>query len=340
MLYPLIRKGIFAMQPENAHDLAISALKIAGYPLLNKALKAILACPQGTPKTVMGVKFKNPIGLAAGADKNGEAIDGFGAMGFGFIEVGTVTPLAQDGNAKPRQFRIVEAAGIINRNGFNNKGIDNLIENVKKAKFDGTLGINIGKNKITPIEKGKDDYIFCLNKAYNYADYITVNISSPNTPDLRQLQYGDALDDLLKSIKERQLYLRDQYNKYVPIAVKIAPDLTEAEVVQIADTLRRHHIDGVIATNTTISRDTVTGLPNSEQIGGLSGKPLQDKSTAIIRRLHQELKGDIPIIGSGGIDGVANAQEKIAAGAELLQVYSGLIYHGPALVKELVKNIK
>ena len=340
MLYPFIRKGIFALEPETAHDLAIKALHMAGNPLLNRALKALLACPQGAEKTVMGVKFKNPIGLAAGADKNGEAIDGFGAMGFGFIEVGTVTPLAQDGNAKPRQFRIVEAEGIINRNGFNNYGIDRLIENVNKSHYDGTLGINIGKNKITPIEHGKDDYIFCLNKAYNYADYITVNISSPNTPDLRTLQYGDALDDLLKGIKQRQKILADQYNKYVPIALKIAPDLAEAELVQIADTVRRHQMDGVIATNTTVSRDTVQGMKNATEVGGLSGKPLQHKSTEIIRRLHQELKGDIPIIGSGGIDGVQNAQEKMAAGAELLQIYSGLIYHGPALVKALVQAIK
>jgi len=215
-----------------------------------------------------------------------------------------------------------------------------VVENVKKAKFDGVIGINIGKNKVTPLEKGKDDYLFCLNKTYNYSDYITVNISSPNTPDLRQLQYGDYFDDLLQSIKQRQKVLAEQYNKYVPIAVKIAPDLSESELVQIADTLLRHQMDGVIATNTTISRDNVAGLKNAEQQGGLSGKPLQHKSTEIIRRLHQELKGQIPIIGSGGIDGVQNAQEKIEAGAELLQVYSGLIYHGPSLVKELVKAIK
>ncbi|WP_044471068.1 quinone-dependent dihydroorotate dehydrogenase [Mannheimia massilioguelmaensis] len=339
MLYPLIRKGIFSLEPENAHDLAIKALHLANNPFLNQLMHIIFACPQGCEKTVMGIKFKNPIGLAAGADKNGDAIDGFGAMGFGFVEVGTVTPLPQDGNEKPRQFRIIEAEGIINRNGFNNYGIDYLIENVKKAKFDGVIGINIGKNKVTPVEHGKDDYIFCLNKAYNYADYITINISSPNTPGLRQLQYGDALDDLLKSIKERQAYLANVYNKYVPITVKIAPDQTEEELVQIADTLRRHKMDGVIATNTTISRDTVVGMENSEQIGGLSGKPLQNKSTEIIRRLYQELKGEIPIIGSGGIDGVPNAKEKIAAGAELLQVYSGLIYHGPALVRTLVEAI-
>ena len=339
-MYSLIRKAIFQLDAEQAHDLTIHLLKTAGFPPFNALLKNLLNCPQGNETTVMGIQFKNPIGLAAGADKNGEAIDGFGAMGFGFIEVGTVTPLAQDGNPKPRQFRLIEAEGIINRNGFNNYGIDYLIENVKKARYKGVIGINIGKNKVTPIEKGKDDYIFCLNKAYNYADYITVNISSPNTPDLRQLQYGEALEDLLTGIKERQHILARQYNKYVPIAVKIAPDLTESELVEIADTLRRHHIDGVIATNTTLSRDNVTGLKNAEQVGGLSGRPLQHKSTQVIRRLKQELQDSVPIIGSGGIDGVQNAQEKIAAGAQLLQLYSGLIYHGPELVKQLVRAVK
>ncbi|EEX49841.1 quinone-dependent dihydroorotate dehydrogenase [Pasteurella dagmatis] len=339
-MYSLVRKALFSLDAEKAHDLTIQALKIIGKSPLNPLLKMILSCPTGSPKTVMGLQFKNPIGLAAGADKNGEAIDGFGAMGFGFIEVGTVTPLAQDGNPKPRQFRLPEAEGIINRNGFNNYGIDYLIENVKQAKYDGILGINIGKNTFTSVENGKADYIFCLNKAYNYADYITINISSPNSPGLRQLQYGDALDDLLQSIKERQQILTQQYNKYVPIAVKIAPDLTKAELVQIADTLHRHKMDGVIATNTTISRDTVNGLKNAEQQGGLSGKPLQNKSTEIIAYLHQELKGSIPIIGSGGIDCVQNAQEKLSAGAELLQLYSGLIYHGPKLIKQLVETIK
>ena len=339
-MYSLIRKALFSLDAEQAHNLTVQLLKIAGYSPLNSLLKAVLACPVGSGKTVMGLHFKNPIGLAAGADKNGEAIDGFGAGGGGGIEVGTVTPLAQEGNPKPRQFRLIEAEGIINRNGFNNLGIDYLLENVKKSKYDGVLGINIGKNKVTPIEHGKDDYLFCLNKAYNYADYITINISSPNTPDLRQLQYGDALDDLLQSIKARQNVLAEQYNKYVPIAVKIAPDLNEAEVVQIADTLCRHHIDGVIATNTTISRETVNGMKNAQEIGGLSGKPLQQQSTQIITRLASELQGRLPIIGSGGIDSVAQAEEKMAAGAELLQLYSGLIYHGPQLVKTLVRAVK
>ena len=339
-MYSLIRRAIFSLEPETAHNLAIQALHWAGQKPFYPLFKALLNAPNGQPKTVMGIEFKNPIGLAAGADKNGEAIDGFGAMGFGFIEVGTVTPLAQEGNAKPRQFRLPKVEGIINRNGFNNYGIDHLIENVKRCRYDGVLGINIGKNKLTPLEHGKDDYLICLNKAYNYAGYITVNISSPNTPDLRQLQYGDYFDDLLQSIKATQLQLAEQYQKYVPIAVKIAPDLSEQELVQIADTLLRHQLDGVIATNTTISRDNVTGLANAEQVGGLSGKPLQHKSTAIIRCLHQELNGRIPIIGSGGIDGITNAQEKIQAGAELLQIYAGLIYHGPALIRALIKAIQ
>ncbi|SMB81281.1 dihydroorotate oxidase A [Pasteurella testudinis DSM 23072] len=339
-MYSLIKKGLFSLEAEQAHNFTVKALGMIGKTPAKQLLQTALCCPQGTAKSCMGIEFKNPIGLAAGADKNGEAIDGFGALGFGFIEVGTVTPLAQDGNPKPRQFRLPEAEGIINRNGFNNRGVDYLVENVKKARYDGVIGINIGKNTSTSVENGKGDYIYCLNKVYNHAGYITINISSPNSPGLRQLQYGEALDDLLQGIKVRQRELAEYYNKYVPIAVKIAPDQTEEELIQIADTLRRHKMDGVIATNTTISRDSVQGMTNAEQQGGLSGKPLQQLSTQIIRRLHSELKGEIPIIGSGGIDSVASAQEKIAAGAELLQLYSGLIYHGPKLVKALVEGIK
>ncbi|WP_101775045.1 quinone-dependent dihydroorotate dehydrogenase [Pasteurella oralis] len=339
-MYSLVRKVLFSLDAEKAHDLTIQTLKVISKSPLQPILKKFFACPTSTPKTVMGLQFNNPIGLAAGADKNGDAIDGFAAMGFGFIEVGTVTPLAQEGNPKPRQFRLIEAQGIINRNGFNNYGIDYLIENVKRAKYEGILGINIGKNSFTSVENSKADYLFCLNKAYNYADYITINISSPNSPGLRQLQYGDALDDLLQGIKLRQNILAEQYNKYVPIAVKIAPDLTEAELIQIADTLQRHQMDAIIATNTTISREYVSGLKYAEQQGGLSGKPLQYKSTQIIARLQQELKGNIPIIGSGGIDSVQTAQQKISAGAQLLQLYSGLIYHGPNLIKQLVQHIQ
>lgn len=287
----------------------------------------------------MGLTFKNPLGLAAGLDKNGECIDALGAMGFGAIEIGTVTPRAQSGNDKPRLFRLVTAEGLINRMGFNNLGVDNLVENVKKAHFDGVLGINIGKNKDTPVENGKDDYLICMDKIYPYAGYIAVNISSPNTPGLRSLQYGEALDDLLSAIKNKQQQLADIHHKYVPVAVKIAPDLSEEELIQVADSLLRHNIDGVIATNTTLSRELVQGMPNCDETGGLSGRPLQLKSTEIIRSLSAELKGQIPIIGVGGIDSVIAAREKMAAGASLIQIYSGFIFKGPHLIKDIVTHI-
>ncbi|MGQ7120131.1 quinone-dependent dihydroorotate dehydrogenase, partial [Escherichia sp. HC-CC4] len=278
-------------------------------------------------------------GLAAGLDKDGECIDALGAMGFGSIEIGTVTPRPQPGNDKPRLFRLVDAEGLINRMGFNNLGVDNLIENVKKAHYDGVLGINIGKNKDTPVEQGKDDYLICMDKIYPYAGYIAINISSPNTPGLRTLQYGEALDDLLIAIKNKQNDLQKIHQKYVPIAVKIAPDLSEEELIQVADSLVRHNIDGVIATNTTLDRSLVQGMKNCDQTGGLSGRPLQLKSTEIIRRLSQELNGRLPIIGVGGIDSVIAAREKIAAGATLVQIYSGFIFKGPPLIKEIVSNI-
>ena len=322
------------MQPESAHEFTIKALKMAG-----KLLFPIFPTPDN-PVEVMGLKFKNPIGLAAGADKNGEAIDGFGKLGFGFIEVGTVTPLAQDGNPKPRQFRILEAKGIINRNGFNNLGVDVLVENVKRAKYDGILGINIGKNAVTPIENALDDYQICLRKVYEHADYITVNISSPNTKNLRSLQYGEALDELLSGLKAEQAQLSQKFQQYKPLVLKIAPDLTEEEIASVADSLIRHRIDGVIAGNTTLSRETVAGLTNAEQVGGLSGKPLNALSTKLIMQLANELNGALPIIGSGGIHSLASGQEKIDAGAKLLQVYSGLIYEGPGLIQTLAKDIR
>ncbi|MGQ7195186.1 quinone-dependent dihydroorotate dehydrogenase, partial [Escherichia sp. HC-TM1] len=253
--------------------------------------------------------------------------------------IGTVTPRPQPGNDKPRLFRLVDAEGLINRMGFNNLGVDNLIENVKKAHYDGVLGINIGKNKDTPVEQGKDDYLICMDKIYPYAGYIAINISSPNTPGLRTLQYGEALDDLLIAIKNKQNDLQKIHQKYVPIAVKIAPDLSEEELIQVADSLVRHNIDGVIATNTTLDRSLVQGMKNCDQTGGLSGRPLQLKSTEIIRRLSQELNGRLPIIGVGGIDSVIAAREKIAAGATLVQIYSGFIFKGPPLIKEIVSNI-
>lgn len=333
-MYSLVRKFIFSMQPESAHEFTIKALKMAG-----KLPFPIFPTPDN-PVEVMGLKFKNPIGLAAGADKNGEAIDGFGKLGFGFIEVGTVTPLAQDGNPKPRQFRILEAEGIINRNGFNNLGVDVLVENVKRAKYDGILGINIGKNAVTPIENALDDYQICLRKVYEYADYITVNISSPNTKNLRSLQYGEALDELLLGLKAEQARLSQKFQQYKPLVLKIAPDLTEEEIASVADSLIRHRIDGVIAGNTTLSRETVAGLINAEQVGGLSGKPLNALSTKLIMHLAKELNGALPIIGSGGIHSLVSGQEKIDAGAKLLQVYSGLIYEGPGLIQTLAKHIR
>lgn len=291
------------------------------------------------PVTCMGLTFKNPLGLAAGLDKNGECIDALGAMGFGSVEIGTVTPLPQPGNDKPRIFRLVEAEGLINRMGFNNLGVDNLVENVKRAHFDGVLGINIGKNKDTPVEHGKDDYLICMEKVYAWAGYIAVNISSPNTPGLRTLQYGEALDDLLSAIKNKQNELQARHHKYVPIAVKIAPDLSSEELIQVADSLLRHNIDGVIATNTTLDRSLVQGLKHCDESGGLSGRPLQLKSTEIIRMLSAELKGQLPIIGVGGIDSVMAAREKMAAGASLVQIYSGFIFKGPPLIKDIISHI-
>ena len=334
--YPLVRHFLFKLDPEVVHELTIHQLAWMGGTPLEVFFRNKLP---SRPIEVMGLKFDNPVGLAAGLDKDGDAIDAFGAMGFGFIEVGTVTPRPQSGNDKPRIFRVIPAQGIINRMGFNNKGVDNLIENVKKSHYKGILGINIGKNKDTPIENGKDDYLICMDKVYDYAGYIAVNISSPNTPNLRQLQYGEAFDDLLNSLKERQKELAEKHEKYVPLAVKIAPDLSPEELKQVAEALLRHKIDGVIATNTTLDREMIHDMPHAAETGGLSGRPLQNKSTEIIRQLHEYLKGQIPIIGVGGIDSAMAAREKMQAGAELVQIYSGFIYNGPDLVKNIVNNI-
>ncbi|HDL1274275.1 TPA: quinone-dependent dihydroorotate dehydrogenase [Mannheimia haemolytica] len=333
-MYSLIRKLLFALDTEKAHQFSIQALALAG-----KSPFSILPTPDN-PTQVMGLTFKNPIGLAAGADKNGEAIDGFGKLGFGFIEVGTITPLAQDGNPKPRQFRIVDAEGIINRNGFNNKGVDVLVENVKNATYSGILGINIGKNAVTPIEHSFDDYQICLRKVYQYADYVAVNISSPNTKNLRSLQYGEALDDLLRNLKNEQAQLSQKMGKYRPLVLKIAPDLTDEEIVSVADSLIRYQIDGVIAGNTTLSRESIAGLPYSEQLGGLSGKPLHSLSTRLISKLSAELGERIPIIGCGGVHSLESGQEKVNAGASLLQVYSAMIYQGPSLIQALAKHLQ
>lgn len=336
MYYPFVRKALFKLDPERAHEVTFQQLRrVTGTPLEWLVRQNV----PSKPVTCMGLTFKNPLGLAAGLDKNGECIDALGAMGFGSIEIGTVTPRPQPGNDKPRIFRLVEAEGLINRMGFNNHGVDNLVENVKKSHFDGVLGINIGKNKDTPVEQGKDDYLICMDKIYPYAGYIAINISSPNTPGLRSLQYGEALDDLLAAIKNKQQALQELHHKYVPVAVKIAPDLSEEELIQVADSLVRHNIDGVIATNTTLDRSLVQGMKYCDEMGGLSGRPVQLKSTEIIRRLSQELNGRLPIIGVGGIDSVITAREKMAAGASLVQIYSGFIFKGPPLIKEIITGL-
>ena len=336
MYYPFVRKALFQLDPERAHELTFKLLhQVTGTPLEALIRQRLPA----KPVSCMGLTFKNPLGLAAGLDKNGECIDALGALGFGSIEIGTVTPRPQPGNDKPRIFRLVDAEGLINRMGFNNLGVDNLVENVKKAHFDGVLGINIGKNKDTPVEQGKDDYLICMEKVYPYAGYIAINISSPNTPGLRTLQYGEALDDLLSGIKNKQHELQAIHHKYVPLAVKIAPDLSPEELIQVADSLVRHNIDGVIATNTTLDRSLVQGMKHCDEMGGLSGRPVQLKSTEIIRALSAELNGRLPIIGVGGIDSVVAAREKMAAGATLVQIYSGFIFKGPPLIKEIVTHI-
>ncbi|MFP1867743.1 quinone-dependent dihydroorotate dehydrogenase [Lonsdalea quercina] len=335
-MYPLIRKALFQLDPERAHEFTFQQLRRISHTPLEFLVRQSVPTK---PVTCMGLSFKNPLGLAAGLDKDGECVDALGAMGFGFIEVGTVTPRPQPGNDKPRLFRLVEAEGLINRMGFNNLGVDNLVENVKKPHFGGILGINIGKNKDTPVENGKDDYLICMEKTYAHAGYIAINISSPNTPGLRTLQYGEALDDLLQAVKNKQAELEAKHQKYVPVAVKIAPDLSEEELIQIADSLVRHNIDGVIATNTTLDRQLIQGLNHSGQTGGLSGRPLQLLSTQVIRRLSQELNGRLPIIGVGGIDSLMAAREKMAAGATLVQIYSGFIFRGPGLIKDIVTHI-
>jgi dihydroorotate dehydrogenase len=340
MLYPLIRKFFFALDAETAHGIGMS-----GISFLNAAGFAALVAPRPVtpcPVEAMGLKFPNPVGLAAGLDKNGDHIDALARLGFGFIEIGTVTPKPQDGNPRPRLFRIPEAQGIINRMGFNNDGVDRLLENVRRAQFPrngGILGINIGKNATTPIEHAADDYLICLDKVYNDASYVTVNISSPNTKNLRELQKDDALDDLLARLKARQEVLADRHGKYVPLALKIAPDLDDAQITAIADALRRHRMDGVIATNTTLSREGVEGLPNADEAGGLSGAPVFRRSTDVLKKLSAALAGELPIIGVGGIMGGEDAAEKIYAGASLVQFYSGFIYRGPELVAEVAKTL-
>ncbi|WP_312585848.1 quinone-dependent dihydroorotate dehydrogenase [Acinetobacter sp.] len=330
MLYSLARPLLFSLAPERAHELTLSLLKSShkmGLMRQNVAAK---------PVTCMGIEFPNPVGLAAGLDKNGAYIDALAGQGFGFIEIGTITPRPQAGNPHPRLFRLPQAKAIINRMGFNNDGVDQLVENVKVAKFKGILGINIGKNADTPVEKAVDDYLICLEKVYNYASYITVNISSPNTKNLRSLQSGDALTELLETLKKRQLELAQEYQHYVPLVLKVAPDLDNSDIAFIAKQLLQFKIDGLIVTNTTLSREGVEGLEHAEEAGGLSGAPVFEKSTACLAAFAAVLKGQIPLIGVGGILSGADAAAKKQAGASLVQVYSGLIYTGPKLVKDCV----
>ena len=336
-MFQLLRPALFALDPETAHHATLDALRTAH---CLGTLPFVVKRPADDPRTVMGLTFPNPVGLAAGLDKNGGYIDPLAALGFGFIEIGTVTPRPQPGNPKPRLFRLPQAQGIINRMGFNNDGVDALIGNVKRAKFKGILGINIGKNADTPIEKAAEDYLIGLRKVYAYASYVVINISSPNTKNLRQLQGGDELDALLGQLKAEQEKLAQQHGKYVPLAVKIAPDLDGDQIKQIAALLIKHRIDGVIATNTTLSRDGVENLPHGNETGGLSGAPVREKSTAVIRQLAAELQGALPIIGVGGILKGADALEKIQAGAALVQFYSGMIYRGWELVAESAAAIR
>lgn len=334
-LYPLVKPILFQLDAECVHDLTLKGLK------LSEKLGLLKSGQQANcqAREVMGLSFPNPIGLAAGLDKNGAVIDGMAALGFGFIEVGTVTPRAQTGNPKPRLFRLPKAQGIINRFGFNNLGVNQLIENVKTAKYRGILGINIGKNFDTPNDLAVNDYLICMEKVYAYASYITVNISSPNTKNLRDLQEKAALSSLLSQLKQAQSRLANQHQKYVPLALKIAPDLTDAQIKEIAGLLIAHEIDAVIATNTTLAREQVKGLQYAEETGGLSGAPVRDQSTYVIQQLSKNLQGALPIIGVGGICSGADAKEKIEAGASLVQVYSGLIYQGPILIHEICEAL-
>lgn len=335
-MYDLARALLFQLSPETSHELSIDLIGAGGRLGLNGLL---CKAPVSLPVRVMGLEFANPVGLAAGLDKNGDAIDGFAQLGFGFVEIGTVTPRAQPGNPKPRLFRLPQANAIINRMGFNNLGVDHLLARVQAAKYKGVLGINIGKNFDTPVERAVDDYLICLDKVYGHASYVTVNVSSPNTPGLRSLQFGDSLKQLLEALRQRQEDLAAQHGKRVPLAIKIAPDMTDEETVQVAQALVETGMDAVIATNTTLSREGVEGLPFADEAGGLSGAPVLDKSTHTVKVLAGELKGRLPIIAVGGISEGAHAAQKIAAGASLVQIYSGFIYKGPALIREAVDAI-
>ncbi len=338
--YGLIRQIVFRFEPETAHEFSLKTLNLLHrlklIPLVFGRASHTMSKP---PVNVMGINFPNRVGLAAGLDKDGEYFQALSECGFGFVEIGTVTPKPQPGNEKPRLFRIEDAQAIINRMGFNNKGVDHLVENVKRSGFKGVLGINIGKNKTTPEDEAVNDYLICLEKVYEHADYVTINISSPNTPGLRDLQFGETLDQLLAALKLKQKELTRQHDKYVPLVVKIAPDIDDDGLKELSKTFIKHAIDGVIVSNTTLSREGVEGLPHTDEAGGLSGVPLKERADHALQVMAVHLNGDIPIIAVGGISSPENAERKIQLGASLVQIYTGFIYQGPALVHACVERL-
>jgi dihydroorotate dehydrogenase len=336
-MYDVLRPLLFALDAETAHRLTLYALGVAHRSNLGRF---VATPPEELPATVFGVRFPNPVGLAAGLDKNAAHIDELGALGFGFIEVGTVTPRPQPGNPKPRMFRLPQHEAIINRLGFNNEGVDALVRNVEAASYRGVLGINLGKNKDTPNERAVDDYLFCLERVYRLASYVTVNISSPNTQGLRDLQEEATLRRFIGTLREAQERLGSQAGTRKPMLLKIAPDLSEVELDGVAEVLRGSGIDGVICTNTTIDHAAVASDPHGQEVGGLSGKPLFARSTEVLRGMRARLGAATPIVGVGGILDGSDAAEKLDAGANLVQIYSGLIYRGPHLIGECVEEIR
>lgn len=334
-MYQLARRALFLLPAETSHHLSLGAIALAE----RLGFLRLMSRPLEQPVEAMGLRFPNPVGLAAGLDKNGDYFNALSALGFGFVEIGTVTPRPQPGNPQPRLFRLPEYQAIINRMGFNNLGIDHLVAQVSKRRFEGVLGINIGKNFDTPVEQASNDYRLCMEKAYAHADYVAVNISSPNTPGLRDLQHAEQLNNLLSTLKQTQARLADEQGRYVPLALKIAPDLNGDQVRDMARQLLKHGIDGVIATNTTLSRELVPDSVHAAEQGGLSGWPVRERATTVIKQLSEELNGALPIIGVGGILSGADACEKMAAGAGLVQVYTGFIYRGPGLIREAVSAL-
>ncbi|MBE9548911.1 MAG: quinone-dependent dihydroorotate dehydrogenase [Proteobacteria bacterium] len=334
--YNLLRKGLFSVPPETAHDMALESLKLGNGLGMRSWL---FQDPAADPCTVMGIKFPNRVGIAAGLDKNGDYIDALGGLGIGFLEIGTVTPKAQPGNPRPRLFRLPNSQAIINRMGFNNKGVDHLVKQVRKRRWQGVLGINIGKNKDTPNENAVDDYLICLEKVYAFADYITINISSPNTPGLRDLQGVEDLDQLLSQLSKRRKKLAKKHDRWVPLAVKVAPDLNSADIQPMADCIARNKIEAVITTNTTIDREAVKGQKHAEEAGGLSGAPLLHASNQTLKAFRQALPEETCLIGVGGIMSGIDGLSKRQLGADLIQVYTGFIYQGPALITDIAKAV-